>query len=35
MWITNNIENKKIKKHDTIPVGWRKGRIMLETNIAG
>ena len=35
MWITNNIENKKIKKHDLIPEGWRKGRIMFETNIAG
>ena len=28
MWITNGIENKKIKKLDTIPDGWYKGRIM-------
>ncbi len=26
MWITNDIENKKIKTFDTIPSGWRKGR---------
>jgi hypothetical protein len=25
-WITNNLENKKIKKIDPIPVGFRKGR---------
>ena len=28
MWITNGLENKKIKKEDTIPDGWNKGRIM-------
>jgi len=27
MWITNGIENKKIKKEDIIPEGWYKGRI--------
>ena len=27
MWITNGIENKKIKKTDSIPEGFRKGRI--------
>lgn len=27
MWITNNIENKKIKKSDLIPEGWKKGAI--------
>jgi len=26
MWITNGIENKKIKKDDIIPEGWNKGR---------
>jgi hypothetical protein len=25
MWITNEIENKKIKKYQEIPKGWRKG----------
>jgi hypothetical protein len=28
MWITNGIENKKIKKVDNIPEGWYKGRII-------
>jgi hypothetical protein len=28
IWITNEIENKKINKHDEIPVGWRRGRIL-------
>jgi hypothetical protein len=27
MWITNDIENKKISKQSTIPYGWRRGRI--------
>ena len=27
MWITNGIENKKIKKYLTIPEGWYKGRV--------
>lgn len=26
MWITNNLENKKIKKTDPIPEQWRRGR---------
>jgi len=26
MWITNGIENRKIKKEDVIPAGWYKGR---------
>ncbi|MEK6887107.1 MAG: hypothetical protein AABW88_04690, partial [Nanoarchaeota archaeon] len=26
MWITNGLENKKIKKDDEIPQGWYKGR---------
>lgn len=31
MWITNGIENKKIKKDvDTIPEGWYKGRIIFQ-----
>ena len=29
MWITNEIENVKIKKTDAIPKGWRKGRVMV------
>lgn len=28
MWITNNIENKKIKKNESIPPGWTKGRTI-------
>jgi hypothetical protein len=27
MWITNGNENKRIKKDDSIPEGWYKGRI--------
>lgn len=27
MWITNGIENRKMKKDDPIPSGWKKGRI--------
>ena len=27
-WITNGVESKKIKKHDPIPEGWKKGRKM-------
>lgn len=26
VWVTNGIENKKIKKDDPIPEGWNKGR---------
>jgi len=26
IWITNGIENKKIKKSDSIPEGWKRGR---------
>ena len=26
MWITNEVESKKILKTDLIPEGWRKGR---------
>ena len=26
IWITNGIENKKIKKDSVIPIDWRKGR---------
>ena len=26
-WITNGIQNKKIKKDDTLPEGWRLGRV--------
>ena len=28
MWITNGVENRKIKKIDDIPKGWYKGRKM-------
>lgn len=28
MWITNNSTNKKINKTDSIPDGWRRGRVM-------
>ena len=30
MWITNGTENKKIKKTDTVPEGYRKGRKMKD-----
>lgn len=26
IWITNGTENKKIKKEDIIPIGWKRGR---------
>mgnify|MGYP003610160220 CR=1 FL=1 len=29
-WITNGIENKKIKKEQDIPLGWKKGRILIK-----
>lgn len=29
-WITNGIENKKIRVDDQIPVDWRKGRTMIK-----
>lgn len=28
MWITDGIKNKKIKKIDLIPDGWKKGRVL-------
>lgn len=28
MWITNEQENKKIKKTEPVPEGWRKGRML-------
>jgi group I intron endonuclease len=30
MWITNGIENKKVKKLDTIPEGWYNGRVLKQ-----
>ena len=27
MWITNGVENKKIKKEEIIPIGWKNGRF--------
>ncbi len=32
MWITNDVENKKIKKTDLIPQGFRKGRKYSKLN---
>jgi hypothetical protein len=29
MWITNEVESKKIKKTDLIPEGFRKGRVIV------
>jgi hypothetical protein len=26
MWITNGVENRKLKKDSIIPEGWTKGR---------
>jgi group I intron endonuclease len=28
VWITNGTENKKIKKEERIPVGWKAGRVL-------
>lgn len=28
MWITDGVSNRKIKKDEVIPEGWRKGRII-------
>lgn len=28
MWITDNTSNKKIFKHEVIPIGWKKGRVI-------
>ena len=28
MWITDGMKNKKIKKNEIIPEGWRKGRVV-------
>lgn len=28
-WITNGIQNKKLKKSDFIPIGWYKGRNFI------
>lgn len=30
MWITNDIENMKIKNGQNIPFGWRKGRVLYQ-----
>lgn len=30
-WVTNGLENKKIKKTDLIPEGWVKGRKLLKS----
>jgi len=31
MWITNGVENQRIKKEDSIPQGWKKGRVIKNT----
>jgi len=28
MWITNGVQNKKVKKNDLIPSGWKKERVL-------
>jgi hypothetical protein len=28
IWITNGTENKKIKKEEIIPIGWKSGRVL-------
>ena len=37
MWITNGSESVKIKKIDSIPAGWRKGRVIkiMEDDLTG
>lgn len=30
MWITDGVTNKKINKDDSIPEGWRKGRVIAK-----
>ncbi len=30
-WITNGIDSKRIKKEDTVPDGWRYGRVMKKS----
>jgi hypothetical protein len=29
MWITNDIDNRKIKKDEEIPLGWKQGRKIV------
>ena len=29
MWITNGTESKSVPGHETIPEGWRRGRVLL------
>lgn len=33
-WITNGTENKCISSHDSIPAGWRLGRVMPRLSIS-
>lgn len=33
MWVTNGIDNKRIKKTDFIPEGWYKGRKMIADKV--
>jgi hypothetical protein len=34
MWITNEVESKCINKTDSIPEGWRKGRVIKQLGAA-
>ena len=33
-WITNGLENSKIKKTETIPDGWKLGRTIIKNNLS-
>ncbi len=35
MWITNEVESKKIRKDEEIPEGWRKGRKISTSDYGG
>ncbi len=32
MWITDGVQNKKVRKNDPIPDGWKKGRFIGDNN---
>jgi hypothetical protein len=34
MWITNGTENKKIKKEEIIPTGWKRGRCIINLPVS-
>ena len=33
-WITNGVENKKLKRDEYIPEGWYKGRVKINASLA-